>query len=492
MKMLSAYSPAALLILGSAFLTLPASAASKGAVNVDDLDISRKGDKLRIEMSLNAASLRMPTNRETVYTPMLVNGTDTLRLRSFTIAGRNRYYTGIRADGESSILQAGKIKKPIDYKETVIWQPWMETARLEVEARDCGCCSKPIEGADKETPIAQLDFAPKAFEPQIEYVTPEAEAVKIRQISAKAYVDFPVNQTKIYPDYRRNPQELAKIRATIDSVRADKNVSITGISIHGYASPEGSYANNAKLAEGRTLTLAEYVRSLYSFKKDMLTTQWTPEDWAGLREYVASSEGAKTLSDREALLALLDNPAYTGRDDEREALLRSKFPADYKYLLANVYPGLRHSDYAVKFSVRSFTQPAEIIEMMKKAPQNLSLQELFVAARSQKPGSALYNEAFEIAARMYPQDPVANLNAGCAALQSGDLSRAARYLDKAGDSKEARYARAVLTAMEGDKAAARQMMAKIADYAPAGEALRQLDTILDTDGTHFRQLTDQF
>lgn len=488
MKMQSAYSPAAALLIGAVLLTLPATAASKGAVNVEELDITRKGDRLRIEMTLDASSLRMSTNRETVYTPMLVNGADTLRLHSFTIAGRNRYYTGIRADGESNIMQAGKIRKSIDYREQVIWQPWMETARLEVEARDCGCCSKPVAGADKETPVAQLDFVPKTFSPRIEYVTPEAEAVKIRQISARAYVDFPVNQTKIYPDYRRNPQELAKIRSTIDSVRADRNITITGITIKGYASPEGSYANNLRLAKGRTETLAEYVRGLYSFKKDMISTYYTPEDWAGLCEYVEKSK----LDNRDAILQLIDNTAYDGRDDEREALLRTRFPADYKFLLENVYPGLRHSDYDVKFSVRSFTRPEEIIEMMKKAPQNLSLQELFVAARSQEPGSPIYNEAFEIAARMYPLDPVPNLNAGCAAMQSGDLRRAAHYLEKAGDSKEARYARAVLTALEGDTAAARQMMAKIRDYVPAYEALKQLDVILDTDGSKFKQLNDGF
>lgn len=89
-------------------------------------------------------------------------------------------------------------------------------------------------------------------------------------------------------------------------------------------------------------------------------------------------------------------------------------------LLADVYPALRHSDYAIDYTIRSFTTPEEIIEVMRTAPQKLSLQELYVAALSQEPGSDLYNEAFEIAVRMYPDDPTANLNAANSAMQRRD------------------------------------------------------------------------
>lgn len=484
------------LIAGAAAAALAANAEAKGAINVSDLDIDRNGKKVNISMNLDASSLRLPTNREIRYTPMLVNGADTVKFKSFSIAGHNRYYTGIRADGDKNwLMKAGSLKQPFAYAVQTPWQDWMEIARFEIAREECGCCAKALP-EDKQpgpAPIAQLDYTPRAFtELTFPYITPKAEAVKIRQISARAYVDFPVNVTKINPDYRRNPQELAKIRATIDSVRADKNVSITGIAIKGFASPEGSYAQNAKLAQGRTRALAEYVRSLYQMRRDMMQTSFDPEDWAGLKEFVASEEGGKVLRNRGALLDLIENPAYQGRDDEREALIRTRFPEDYKYLLANVYPGLRHSDYAVKFSVKSFTDPEEIIKMMKTAPQNLSLQELFVAARSQKPGSPLYNEAFEIAVRMYPDDPVANLNAGIAALEAGEYSRAERYLDKAGDTPEARYSRAILLALEGDKAAALQTLRKIKGYAPAEKSAKQLEELLDTNGSYFTQLADQF
>ena len=45
--------------------------------------------------------------------------------------------------------------------------------------------------------------------------------------------------------------ELRAIRETIESVRNDKYATITEVYIKGYASPEGTYANNAYLAENR-------------------------------------------------------------------------------------------------------------------------------------------------------------------------------------------------------------------------------------------------
>ena len=92
-----------------------------------------------------------------------------------------------------------------------------------------------------------------------------------------------MNRTEIYEDYRRNPIELAKIRATIDTVRNDADTRITSIRIKGYASPEGSYANNTRLAQGRTETLKDYVQRLYNFPSGVMATDTslrTGQDWS--------------------------------------------------------------------------------------------------------------------------------------------------------------------------------------------------------------------
>lgn len=465
----------AILALGISTL----SAAADGNIAVRSVDIQKKDSRLDVRMSLDASNMRLDSNREMVYTPMIVNDTDTLRMPSFTIAGRNRWYAHVRNEKQPdpSLYRSGQIVAPIDYSYSAPMSEWMNESRLVVEAQENGCCKGPKSELD--VPIAEINYVPPTFEPEYAYITPKAEAVKMRSISARAYIDFPVNRIEIFPDYRRNPEELKKIQATIDSVRQDPNLSITGINIHGYASPEGSYKNNERLAKGRTESLATYVNGLFHFPKGTFTTQSTPEDWAGLKEYVESDIAATTLTNRDAILEIINSPKYANNPDGRNEAIRFGYPADYKFLLENIYPGLRHSDYDVKFNVRDFTDPKEIIETMRTAPQNLSLQELFVAANSVEKGSDTYNEAFEIAARMFPDDPTANLNAAFCALQRNDLPAAEHYLQKAGDSDEAKYARAILLARLGKREEAQTILKSLPLMPQARQAEGELNTVIE-------------
>ncbi|MDE5869369.1 MAG: tetratricopeptide repeat protein, partial [Muribaculaceae bacterium] len=221
------------------------------------------------------------------------------------------------------------------------------------------------------------------------------------------------------------------------------DTKITSLSIAGYASPEGSYANNERLAKGRTEALADYVQKLYTFPKNLMKTSWVAEDWAGLRRFVVNSEMAK----KDAILAVIDSNLAP---DAKDRKLAADFPIDYKFMLTNWYPALRHSDYAVEYEVRKYTDPAEIARVFKKNPYKLSLRELFIYAETLDPKSAEYADVFETAAKMYPEDAVANLNAGNCAMMRGEFQAAASYLDKAGDSAQAVYARGVLAAKTGE------------------------------------------
>ncbi|MFR1240810.1 MAG: hypothetical protein ACLSDJ_06640, partial [Butyricimonas faecihominis] len=134
----------------------------------------------------------------------------------------------------------------------------------------------------------------------------------------------------IYEDYRKNPTELRKIRQTIDVVRNDPDVRITSLSIKGYASPEGTYANNTRLAKGRTATLKTYVRELYHFPDSVILTSYEPEDWFGLEAYVDSTN----LKNRD------DTGAYPfeRRTDAKEKMIKSTYPEDYQFLLKMCIP----------------------------------------------------------------------------------------------------------------------------------------------------------
>lgn len=314
---------------------------------------------------------------------------------------------------------------------------------------------KKKEVVEEVPPVVKEIYQPNY---QLAYVTPQAEQEKTRQLSGRAFIDFVVNKTDIRPNYRGNAAELAKVMQTIDVVRRDTFTSITHINIHGYASPESPYQHNAYLAQARAEAFAAYVQGLISLPKSLFTVKSTPEDWEGLEDYLGNPR-IKIGTPRTDLLALIRDSSLD--PDEKERQLKKQFPREWRLMLDSIFPALRHSDYEVRYTVRPFTVQ-EAAAVIREKPQHLSLNEMFLVANTYDPGSQDYNDVFETAVRMYPNDETANLNAAVIALAKKDLAAAQRYLLKAGTSPQAQNARAVLAIHENRLDDAEQLLRQTA------------------------------
>lgn len=430
--------------------------------------ISRSGDFMLIEMDLDLSQVDVRRDEAVLLTPRLTKGDEEKILPEVGIYGRRRYIyyerNGLLPANGSESLAIKEADKPVShhYRTVVDYEPWMDGAELRLACETFGCCQEVL--SDKEAVLASYN-EPK-FVPQYLYVQPEAEVVKTRSLSGSAFIDFPVSRTEIKPDYRNNGAELAKIRATIDSVRNDTDIRITALSIKGYASPEGSYESNGRLASGRTKALKEYVAGLYHFDDDLISTSYEAEDWAGLRKYVEQS----SLTHRQEILDLIDS---NREPDNKEYKIKKEYPEDYAALLRDCYPSLRHSDYRVEYVIRSFSSADEIRPLIQSQPQKLSLQEFYLASQGMEPGSDEFNKVFETAVRIYPDDETANLNAANTAMSEGNLQKASAYLDKAGSSPQAVYARGIYAVLTGNYAEAVRLLqeAQRAGVSQADEAL---------------------
>lgn len=127
--------------------------------------------------------------------------------------------------------------------------------------------------------------------------------------------------------------------------------------------------------------------------------------------------------------------------------LKSRYRADYDYLLTNVYPHLRRTDYEITFRVREFTLQ-EACHIYLTHPDQLSLYEFWQVAHTFDEGSADYDRCLQTAFTYYPDSTVAALNVAHAALRRGDTRRAAALLSQAGQQPEAVQARAVLAILQ--------------------------------------------
>ncbi len=458
-----------LLLIVTAFMPSFAENMATDDPRIKKLDIERTDNSLLVEMSLDLSGMKLKSDREVTLTPVLNYGDSTLALPHIVVAGRNRYIQNERKRKLKAGEMLVKPDKEISYSAVVPYAQWMESAMFSLNEDNCGCGFNTL--STNTTDLARLDFCERTFAPQWAYITPKVEARKARAASGSAFIDFKVNRIEIDPTYRKNPSELKSIRDTIDVIKNDPDSKIERITITGYASPEGPFKNNVRLAEGRTQALAAYVSNLYHFPASVLHTASVAEDWAGLRKWVEES----SVSGREGILDIIALEDLA--PDVREQRIKQKYPETYRYLLDNVYPALRHSDYTIDYVVSSFTDPNKIAEVMAKDPRKLSMHELFLLAQTLPDDSERYREVFEVAVRMFPDNPVANLNAGVTALSFGDLERAVRYLKKAGDSPESVYAKAILAAKSGDYKAARAGLknAEAAGLQKATDAIAQLD-----------------
>ncbi len=466
------YMIVALLGMGAAAWaqTAPAQAVVDG-VSVADLKMERNGGYMAVDMTLDLKNLDVDANRAVLLTPRLTNGKDSLDLQSVGVYGRRRYYSYVR-NGESMLtgkdeksFKASEKPDDIAYHAIVPYAGWMNGATLSLHRGDYGCCQTLLAERD-----GTLGHHVEAFFPELVYVRPKAEAVKTRSIEGSAFIDFPVDKTAINPAYRRNTDELGKIRATIDSVKGDKDITITSVWLKGYASPESPYAHNEKLAVGRTEALKDYIMRLYNFQDGIISTDHEAEDWAGLRRYVEQTD----LPRRAEILAIIDGDTDP---DAKEAKIRRTCPKEYRILLRDCYPALRHTDYRIRYTIRTFTDVEEIKRIMRERPQKLDLNEFYLVAREYEPGSDEFTEVFETAVRMFPSDETANLNAANAAMRRGDLDGAERYLGKAGNTPETVYARGALAIRREDYDAARRYLdeAKKLGVEQAASTLEELD-----------------
>lgn len=442
-------------------------------VKVEDLLMKRKGEYMTIKMHVDFSALDVPSNRAVLFTPMIVNGKDSLELSSVGIYGRRRYYYYVRND-KSIITEDGKSyrasERPekMEYDVIVPYAQWMNGSQLLLHQSDYGCCNKVVQEQ-----FSQLtSFKEIVFSPKFVYVRPATEMVKTRSLSGSAFIDYVVNKTVIHPDYRNNRTELAKIQATIDSVKNDKDITITSVSIKGFASPEGSYRNNERLAMGRTKSLKEYVQHLYDFAPDFIQTSYEAEDWVGLRTYVASS----ALENKDAILNIIDSDLEL---DKKEQTIRKSYAKDYSYLLAHCYPALRHSDYKVEYVIRNYKDVNEIKSVFAASPQKLSLEEFYILANHSGNDTHLLSDVYETAVRMYPNDATANVNAAISKMQHKDYARAETFLRKAGNSPEAVYARGIYSAFMKDYDTALNLLeeAKQRGVAEAQHAIDQINEI---------------
>ena len=448
-------------LLYAAFLMAPATALAQNCqevklasdkIKVSNVQVAQQNNALSVSMELNLDSLYLPSNLQLVYTPVFKTRQGEIKMPQIVINGRRQQIMFERGVGKKQlnlspealvVRRTNKKVQTVNYSASIPLSGQVKNYDLNMHEDLCGCGNME-EGNDFNLRHRR--------QPQAVFVRPAVEAVKVRHLDKRAYIDFPVNKIELHADYRRNPAQLDSIVRTINALKDDKNLEVSAINIHGYASPESPYSHNDYLAKNRAKTLTDYVRRMVALPTQLFTVSSTAEDWDGLRNYLKDSN----LEHKAEILAIANDEKMN--PDAREQKIKELYPSEYRFMLDTWYPALRHSDYHITYKVKPF-DVAEAKEIIKTKPQQLSQEEMFMVAQTYEPGSKEFNDVMEIAVRMFPENETANLNAANTRLNAGDADGAKFYLDKAGNSPEALNARGVYESLKGNDQQARHYFA---------------------------------
>ena len=195
------------------------------------------------------------------------------------------------------------------------------------------------------------------------------------------------------------------------------------IEVSAYASPDGGFAFNEKLAEKRQNVSADYLRKeLKKIKMDAsIDTKFTAEDWEGFQQLISQSN----LQDKAVILRVL---SMYQDPEERETQIRNMSEI-YTDIKEGILPELRRARLIVNYDIIGRSDE-QIVAQYKSDASKLSVEEMLYGAALAS-NNAEKKAWYEKTAQLYPSDYRALNNLAQLAYQQGDAATAQQLLTKA-------------------------------------------------------------
>ncbi|MCC8088644.1 MAG: DUF3868 domain-containing protein [Rikenellaceae bacterium] len=410
-----------------------------GGVTIEPIALQENGDSLLLKMDIRIDGKSLNNCQSWTIMPSLVtpDSVYVMDMPYALINGKRKaqlFKRKVKFENERLLanLPYLQVDKKADKDVTISYlfeapyEYWMDSASLHINQILTSCADKEqwfvLEG------IALVDltpYTPYDLNTLVNFITPEKET-KTLHLEGSAYLDFQVGKSVILPDFRRNPQELAKIDEVLNRVQGDTDFEISGMYVTGYASPEGSWESNNTLSKNRAEALKLYIRNKFSIPDLLFKVDNVAEDWDGLLAQLQQSE----MDGKYRVLEIINSTSdYDARERQLRVLDGGR---PFRYMLNEMFPSLRRVEYKVEFTVKEYSlEEAEAI--MDKNPEQLNQYELFILAQSYPENSPERSNIYGVIQLMFPDDIVANVNSAALMLQRGDLVNAKRYLDKTDD-----------------------------------------------------------
>ncbi len=239
----------------------------------------------------------------------------------------------------------------------------------------------------------------------------------------EANVKFLINQANLRSSELKN-NSVKEFVAMLKRINADREgLAIKNVEVKAYASPDGGYAFNDKLANKRQNVSEGYVKQQLKGNKMQadIDAHYTAQDWEGFMKLVQASN----IQDKDVILRVL---SMYKDPQEREQQIRN-MSEGFRELADGILPELRRSRLIINYQVIGRSDE-QIKQQYAADPTKLSLEELLYLAALEDQVStkeAIYKKTIQL----HKNDFRAYNNLAALALNKGDEATAERYLSQA-------------------------------------------------------------
>lgn len=202
--------------------------------------------------------------------------------------------------------------------------------------------------------LISLFLLPVAASAQADNTITTADTVGVKVYFRQGY-------SRLQPAFRGNGIRLDEFMRRVSEMHGDSTARLNSIDIVAYASPEGPYTLNRKLARKRAENISAYLRGNMPFLSGSLfNVQPKGIDWNGLAAMVEASD----MRYRAEVLNILRNvPETTYRngklvDSRLKRLMDLRGGRPYNYMLEHFFPELRSAGAYVVCDFVRIAQPA--------------------------------------------------------------------------------------------------------------------------------------
>ena len=295
---------------------------------------------------------------------------------------------------------------------------------------------------------------------------------RINKKKQEANIKFLIQQATLRKSELKNNsvQEFVRLLQKISADRGEK-LAIKNVEVEAFASPEGGFEYNDRLAGKRQDVSEDYVQK--TLKQTNVQTDvdahYTAQDWEGFKQLVQASN----IQDKDVILRVL---SMYKDPEQREQQIRNMSQA-FRELADGILPELRRARLSINYDVVGRSDD-QIREQYANDATKLSVEEMLYAA-TLTDNVAEKEAIYKKTAQYWDRDYRALNNLAVLAFNQGDELQADKYIQQAlrvnKNAPEA-YANLGLIALRNGKIAeAEENIANAIGANGFGEALGNLN-----------------